>query len=193
MTSEEAKKLISKYNVGKCSAAERALLESWFMQLNESEYPIKLDFQQIGNQIRKNLPRGNNNKKQFKLWTIVTTTAAISMIGIATWMYDPQVYIAKNKPETTDIAPGGNRATLTLSSGHTIPLSSNQTGIIISSEKLSYTDGTKIPVADLSAIQTISTPKGGQYQIELPEGTKVWLKIVFVAQKPRFASENLGW
>lgn len=183
MTSEETKKLIAKYNAGQCTEKERALLEQWMMQLMEEDIVLSESrVEQIKQEIRYNLPRENNDRKQFKLWTLVATTAAISMIGIATWMYDPHLYIAKTKPEITDIAPGSNRATLTLSSGHTISLSSNQSGIVIRPEKLSYTDGTKIPVADLSAVQTISTPKGGQYQVELPEGTKVWLNSSTVVQ-----------
>jgi len=95
-----------------------------------------------------------------------------------------QVKLAKTSVYKNDIAPGGLKATLTLANGDKITLDgakigalAKQTGIIITKAadgQLIYTvSDTKS--ANASAYNTIETPKGGQYQIRLPDGTQVWL------------------
>ena len=81
------------------------------------------------------------------------------------------------------ITPGTNKATLTLANGITISLDdagkgqiAKQAGVKISKT----TDGQIVYQADAAgqeqAVQnTVSTPKGGQYRIILPDGTNVWL------------------
>lgn len=84
---------------------------------------------------------------------------------------------------THDVDPGGNKATLTLADGSTISLTdanngelAKQSGVKISKSKngeLVYS----VVASDATplAFNTISTPKGGIYQVNLPDGTKVWL------------------
>lgn len=89
---------------------------------------------------------------------------------------------ASNK-QINDLPPGGNKAILTLGNGTAIILDSVQNGSLghqgnasvlkPASGQLVYKDanaGTNEIVYN-----TVSTPKGGQYQIILPDGTKVWL------------------
>ena len=81
-----------------------------------------------------------------------------------------------------DVLPGGDKATLTLADGSTIVLDDAQNGtlaqqgnskIIKLDGKLSY-DPTNKNSREI-IYNTISTPKGGQYQLELVDGSKVWL------------------
>jgi len=81
-----------------------------------------------------------------------------------------------------DVLPGGDKATLTLADGSTILLDDAQNGyltqqgnskIIKLEGKLSY-DPTNKNSREI-VYNTISTPKGGQYQLELPDGSQVWL------------------
>lgn len=79
-----------------------------------------------------------------------------------------------------DIAPGKNTALITLSSGKTITLSDTKSGIVIDAGKLNYNDGTPIKNQVTEGMEreellTASTPRGGQYQITLPDGSRVWL------------------
>ena len=71
----------------------------------------------------------------------------------------------------SQILPGTNRAVLTVDNKK-INLSSNKTGIAVG-ETISYTDGEKL--SDAGKVLTLTTPKGGQYQVTLPDGTRVWL------------------
>lgn len=87
------------------------------------------------------------------------------------------------------IQPGANKAILTLSNGQQIVLNSVQNGTIgqqgnirvikLDSGQLAYANPSAISPADQLArgpiYNTITTPRGGQYQVILSDGTKVWL------------------
>lgn len=101
-----------------------------------------------------------------------------------------------------DIAPGSNRAFLTLSNGSTIALDrakrgslAQQGNVAISKEdngSISYAliDPHSRP-ATAAVFNTITTPKGGQYQLVLPDGTKVWLNAASSLRYPiRFADNQ---
>ena len=82
-----------------------------------------------------------------------------------------------------DIPPGGNKAILTLADGSSVVLDSVQNGYLTSQNNtkiiklstglLSYKGANKQEGKVL--YNTITTPRGGQYQVELPDGTTVWL------------------
>jgi len=86
-----------------------------------------------------------------------------------------------------DVAPGGNKAILTLSNGKQIILDSAANGTItqqgntkiikLDSGQLAYSAaGSPLGVGgEAGAFNTITTPRGGQYQIILADGSKVWL------------------
>ncbi|MEO7313616.1 MAG: FecR family protein [Ginsengibacter sp.] len=94
-------------------------------------------------------------------------------------------------PESNEILPGGNKATLTLSNGQVIDLTNTQNGTLptqsaIKIEKsnglLSYSpENNKISEMNFN---TISTPNGGQYQLILSDGTKVWLNAASSLKYP---------
>ncbi len=81
------------------------------------------------------------------------------------------------------IVPGSNKAVLTLSDGSAIALDSTRLGTLarqgnaqvinIGGTTLSYRPGSKTGLE--MVYNTLSTPGGGQYQLVLSDGTKVWL------------------
>lgn len=86
-----------------------------------------------------------------------------------------------------EIFPGGNNAILTLANGSRIILNNLKQGKVMvesgfkitktSSGQLIYEildDADKVSSRS-EKLNTITTPKGGQFQIILPDGTKVWL------------------
>jgi transmembrane sensor len=96
------------------------------------------------------------------------------------------------------VAPGGNKAVLTLAGGKKIILDSAAAGILaeqgnthvqkLGDGKLAYKVGDeggvrgdnvanagKAGSAVTGLYNTLTTPRGGQYQLVLPDGTKVWL------------------
>ncbi|HEY4208634.1 MAG TPA: FecR domain-containing protein [Puia sp.] len=82
-----------------------------------------------------------------------------------------------------DVAPGGNRAILTLANGKTIVLDSAAIGklaqqgnvkvIKMQDGKLGF-EGVGVTKEEV-LYNTVSTPYGGKYQVVLTDGTKVWL------------------
>jgi ferric-dicitrate binding protein FerR (iron transport regulator) len=88
-----------------------------------------------------------------------------------------------------DILPGSNRAMLTLSDGSTIVLDEATNGSLASQgniKVIKLTDGQlsyqsrgadeNSPATDAGNLyNTITTPKGGQYQVVLPDSSVVWL------------------
>jgi transmembrane sensor len=98
----------------------------------------------------------------------------------------PNTVAGITRPES--IVPGGNKATLTIAGGKTIVLESAANGVIAktSVDKVLKTRSGQIIYKAISAgkhnltasevsYNTLSTPKGGEYQVVLPDGTKVWL------------------
>ena len=86
--------------------------------------------------------------------------------------------------EKHPIVPGGNKAILTTSDGSTIVLDSIQNGMVIQKglTKISKQGGLLIynvsgsRMTDEAIVyNTLSTPRGGQYQVVLPDGSRVWL------------------
>jgi len=91
--------------------------------------------------------------------------------------------IAKTDTANHEIGPGGNKAILTLADGSTINLESAVNGTIskqgnttllkIVDGQLSYRSSNEKTAQNFH--NTVTTPRGGQYQITLSDGSKVWL------------------
>jgi ferric-dicitrate binding protein FerR (iron transport regulator) len=100
--------------------------------------------------------------------------------------------------DTTQLKPGGNRATLTLDDGSVIDLTTANNGIIKigkGSHVNKPADGELVYDAGLSPIETpsihtLSTPVGGQYQLTLPDGTKIWLNAATKLKYPSMFTSN---
>ena len=109
-------------------------------------------------------------------------------------------YTVTNKPisnelviaDTSVLKPGGNYASLTLANGNIIDLSVAKIGAIaldsgahvnkIGDGILHY--GNFSNSSNAAAIHSLATPAGGQYQITLADGTKVWLNAATVLKFP---------
>lgn len=132
-----------------------------------------------------------SGRKKISSYVVSRNIAAAVLIAIA----GVAVFFTWNKKKTNmpvaanrvvnnkDIEPGGNKAILTLADGSTIVLDTahnghlanqnNTTIIKLSSGLLSYKDVKTNEEKIL--LNTITTPRGGQYGLELSDGTKVWL------------------
>ena len=125
-----------------------------------------------------------------RLRGILPYVAAMFLIAIVT-SYFIVVLQLREGPAIADVQPGGNRATLTLGDGRTIDLSEKQDGIIVDNG-ISYLDGSTVLSEQVNeGIRvggkqhlTLTTPKGGTYQIKLPDGTVVWLNAASILKYP---------
>lgn len=101
---------------------------------------------------------------------------------------DANTVVQKQKAPSGDILPGGNRAVLTLADGSTIILDSASNGAItkqgsvtvikLDDGQLAYNPSSTNSHGEQPSpvsYNTITTPRGGQYQLALTDGTRVWL------------------
>jgi transmembrane sensor len=185
MEKEQLQELFKKYHSGKCTEEEKALLEAWYLQFNEHEIEVTPQrIKGIGRKIFYELP---GNESDFVITGLKLAAAAVTIgimvtIGLNTFMPDKD---QKNSNAVAEIVPGSDRAVLTLSNGKMIELDKisngqitaesghriykSTTGQVVYSESQSDKTDTK------TALNNISTPKGGQWQVILPDGSKVWL------------------
>ena len=112
---------------------------------------------------------------------------AASIIGIilSVLFINKNYRIISNSPSVVshDIAPGTNRATLKLANGSTIILNSVRKGelTIQANSKVIKTDSGQVSYylskgeGIKETYNTLTTPRGGQFQLVLSDGTHVWL------------------
>jgi hypothetical protein len=104
----------------------------------------------------------------------------------------PSAAIAKKIPVNNDALPGKDKALLTLADGTVVSLDDAHNGTLAQqgntkvfklNGRLSYNSADNKPGAPIAdnkpgapiAYNTIATPRGGQYQVVLPDGSQVWL------------------
>lgn len=89
----------------------------------------------------------------------------------------------------TDVKPGKNGAVLTLGDGSQVVLDSLQNGIISTQQgtKVSLRNGQlKYDASDAATVSynTMTTPRGRKFQLQLPDGTKVWMNAASAITYP---------
>lgn len=139
------------------------------------------------------------NKNQFYKYAVAASIVLLLGTGIF-YFTKPKEPIIEVVEKPQEIAPGGNRGILTLSNGKQIVLSdiSSKDTIAREGEKeevtikmdangvITYTINPDADVskADVNSFNTLSTPTGGQYNIILADGTKVYLNTVSSIKYP---------
>lgn len=124
-------------------------------------------------------------KGNFNLFKYAAAIVLIASAATLVWFNQPrqkQPTVA-HQSTTNYIIPGGNKAILTLADGRQIILDSTANGTIAEQHgskiekrdgQLIYSNTHETAPAELR-LNTMSTPRGGQYQLTLPDGSLVWL------------------
>ncbi|MEQ7798923.1 FecR domain-containing protein [Pedobacter sp. ASV1-7] len=135
--------------------------------------------------------------KRISIYQYVAAIAAMVAIittGVYFYQKDKTEHIAQS--DIANIPAGTNKATLTLADGTVINLDNatngelaQQTGIKITKTadgQLIYdiVDDKKNTASTETAYNTITTPRGGQYQVNLPDGSKIWLNAASSLKYP---------
>ncbi len=146
----------------------------------------------------------NRNKGFFAFSRIGAAACVILILFVAALLWfrsDHTTEIAsKNsikKFYKNDIPPGSDKAILQLADGSTIVLDDANDGalaqqgnskVIKLNGKLNYN---ALPGSNEVVYNSISTPRGGKFQIELPDGTQVWLNATSSLRFPTaFVEKN---
>jgi len=144
-----------------------------------------------------NLPRPRLRRISWLAAAIVIIIAGASALHVFSKRKTEITIASISQRYKNEIAPGGNRAKLTMADGSQILLDDAAKGELarqggtrilkLDSGLLSYRSGQS--TAATLTYNTISTPRGGQYQVILADGTKVWLNA---ASSLRFPTSFAG-
>lgn len=214
--------LLDKYLKGETTPAEQELLEEYYNRLEQcgdSQFSEKRELElkeKISGNISERMDDPITFQDGFKYkmprWLPIMVAASILVILTITLVFNPaktvnkqKVAIAKVPVEPVkpdDVAPGGNKAILTLSDGSKLLLDdaglgqiAEQAGVSISKTedgKLVYA-ASSAPLDEMASslvYNKVETPKGGQYQIDLPDGSKVWLNAASSLKFPAVFKGN---
>ncbi|WP_423147998.1 FecR family protein [Rubrolithibacter danxiaensis] len=197
MTIEEFLTLYEKYVAGKCSPAEEKLINSYRdeMELSDEEWLNELgDRQEIHDSIWSRLSESRRVeipvKRRTNLWW---KAAAVILITLSSSLWIAKFYSHKQQKESlakdtpAKIQAGGNKAYLTLADGSRIELNTVENGNLKVKDEITirktkngllvyqYNKNESSVHAAVTEYNTITTPRGGQYQVILEDGSKVWL------------------
>lgn len=209
MANQQAETLYKKYLAGTCTPKERALVEQWYLNeidkrrnnlLNIDEEEVKAAMwaeleQQTASKSARNIARR---------WYPYAAAMILLVLGVGFLYNKYDGSVIKAPQVLNDIKPGRNTATLTLSNGKKIILSdavngelARQAGVVIRKSA----DGRLIyDLQRASAEMTsgsglaesrniLTTARGEEYQLILPDGSKVWLNS---ASSLHFPAEFTG-
>lgn len=211
MDHNQLRALLLRYEKGECNTEEEALIERFYLSESANETLIKDtdDLEKDHDKIWENISVATTAKKnKVKSFYIAVSIAASFIIILGYIFYsNPSLSSKASAPEKNTIAsahivPGGNIATLTLADGTTLGLDKSPLGKIAfqggaeisktANGQLNYQLVSVPTIADEQmAANVVSTPRGGQYQIVLSDGTKVWLNAASVLRFPaRFVGQQ---
>jgi transmembrane sensor len=167
------------------------LMAQTFNKLNKDTLvPDDIKANEELNKILKGKSSAGDNKTVIYLWSKIAVAASFMLfLSFGVYFYlnkaekiAPQ--IAKNKV-SADILPGTNKAILTLSNGSAIVLDTAKDGVLANqgdmvvhktkAGQITYSAKSNNSNRPEAEINKISTPRGGQYQVVLPDGSKAWL------------------
>jgi transmembrane sensor len=201
MNGKLATELLSRYNSGDCSPAEKQLVESWYEELVNTGTVEWAEGEQesieaaVENWLLQNmqvdeqpLAEVHELPKRSRTWW-VAAAIFIVLSGTGYYLYNKQqataVVAIKEEHLNNDVAPGGNKAVLTLANGTTIVLDDASNGVLAQQGnakvvkpddgRLAYSLPTGREGRGEALYNTLATPRSGQYQLVLPDGSKVWL------------------
>ncbi len=201
MDNKTLTELAEKFTRGIATEEEKEQLHEWYDTWQDDEEPVIISEGENAEQIRDiifmniqskiNATKTRKPKVLFikRYWQRVAVAAVfIIAAGTGSYLYfkndKGNLATVQNKTlhDKPDVLPGNNKAILTLANGQQIILDSNATGniakqgnaaIINLKGTLAYKTLNEKPGEVV--FNTISTPRGGQYQLVLCDGSKVWL------------------
>lgn len=201
------KELVARYKAGEASPAE---LQALFGLIGEERFDQLLGLD-MDDEIERYLSSGNA-KHIRRPWRRYFAAASIFLfLGAGIYLskrsslpvIDNESKMIAAAP-TIDVEPGSSKATLTLANGRIIDLNNSAEGTIAGQDgikilksksgqliyQIEEQESGQSTAEDLS-YNTITTPRGGHWQVILPDGSGVWLNAGSSLRYPtRFGKEG---
>lgn len=165
-------------------------MERIWLLSGKAEALSSIDQQRAVLKFQKRIAAGKHTAAKKKNNVMRWAAAAVVLLALATSIYLYRaggILLGKKQVNyASDALPGGNKAILVLANGKRISLNDVNNGDVVEEAGLSITktsDGQLVyTVKNTSsngkqeqAFNTIETPKGGMWQVKLPDGSAVWL------------------
>lgn len=158
------------------------------------------DWNEMYQRIQASNPTKTHETQQRRIYRWLPPVAAAMLLLFAGTYYflnqqaeAPQHAVVSQTLTEPDVPPGGNRAVLTLSDGSTLLLDEGNNGelavqgnsrvVRLDSGKIVYQSAKGKDAATIT-YNTLTTPRGGQFQLSLPDGTQVWLNAASSIRYP---------
>ncbi|WP_316817502.1 FecR family protein [Pedobacter nyackensis] len=198
---KDIKTILEKVSSGNGTPEEQEIARYWLHQLHQdedselSEQELEALSADLWSDIQeKRIPE---IKKRRLLWSTVAAAACLMLVCSAAFYF----YRNSNSKNNTlipsyaqDVQAGGSKAYLTLADGRKISLTDVSNGAIATQAgikiiktpngQLIYTITDQKAIGKGDHYNLIETPRGGQYQLNLPDGTKVWLNAASSLKYP---------
>lgn len=199
MTEKEIKELAFRFLHGEITQEEEAILHQWYDEKGLSNNRLVIHTEESNDDVRKRLWASIEMQKEWE--NRPTTSRQLSKkylprliaASLLLFVLAGSIYFYSNKKIEEpvhytkllegDVGPGGDNAILELADGSIINLDAANLGELGNMGNMSIkkqADGLlsiEISNSENSTIEknTIRTPAGGQYQVKLPDGTRIWL------------------
>jgi len=156
------------------------------------------------NKVRRVIQSEVDNSRRIRhVWMKVAQLAAAVLIPVGIFIMLYTHVVDSDDADTPtlshQIKPGESKATLTLQSGEIYHIDKNDTvinvaetqvGISVDSVGVLYQINKKVELVELR-YNTLETPRGGEFQLSLADGTRVWLNASTKLRYPeRFGSNS---
>ncbi|HKC36823.1 MAG TPA: FecR domain-containing protein, partial [Chitinophagaceae bacterium] len=205
---EEVKELLAHFN----APANELVLRNLILESLASDQPFATDVDNQWNKATEEtyqriiklieIEKGRVVPIFRKTWFRVAAAAVLLIGSFIIYKFSGNNNSGKHEmvkidTQKQDLGPGGSKAVLTLADGSQIILDSAANGhlasqgntkVIKMDGQLAYNASSDLRTTEV-LYNTITTPRGGQYQIVLSDGSKVWLNA---ASSLRFPSTFVG-
>lgn len=176
------------------------ILETFILQLREEPDQSSshlVDWDNVWSKIHQSAIQPQPKVHSLK-WIYRAAAVVLVAVGVGTFFFyrnaekEAAVVATSATKVENDIMPGGNKAILTLANGSQIVLDDASHGkvaeegnaeIIKDANGHLVYKGTGKPVDEV-LYNTVSTPRGGQYKLVLPDGSGVWLNAISSIKYP---------
>lgn len=170
--------------------AEDVKHEKIYAEIKKIRDQVKLlhrDFTPDTENVLKRVKRGRGRQIGFRYWWKYAALFILPLgVALVLWQGMKNEPVEVHRQFSAVSRPGGERAILKLYDGKTVMLDSTMKSSLISHEAnvriemdsnhlLRYSSHDSIGMANVNKNNELIIPKGGEYQVMLADGTKVWL------------------